>query len=703
MRYEEYDSLIMGEENCICYITDLENYDMIHLTKKGMELYNISSPEEYIGQKCYRILQGLEEPCPFCTNKKLIPGEKYCWEHYNEKLNRWMGIEDSLVQIDGKYFRLEHARDITLQKEQWKRLSDQLTVEEILVECVQILASEDNYDTAFQRFLERLGRYYRANRAYIFEFELDKGLIHNTYEWCAANVTAEIDNLQNLPIDCISNWLKKFKETGEFFITSLNQVIDKESEEYKLLVAQGINSLLAAPLYTDNQIVGFIGVDDPTNSTDDLTLLRASSSFVIEELKKRRLIKRLAYVSYTDLLTGVKNRNCYSEVLQKYTAKPPQSLGVIFADVNGMKQINDTYGHKYGDKMLTMVSDILKTVSEDSIYRIGGDEFVILFENIEEDAFQQKSLELKNTFDMDRECDVSLGCAWMDQNPDVNQLIVLADEQMYARKQSYYKKVLENGHQTRVGIASEVLKELKNHQFIVFYQPQINIKTGKITGAEALIRKKGINGELIAPDRFIPYYELEGVIRHIDLFVLESVCQTLNNWKKNDINLKIAVNFSRVTLLEPNIVERIVGVCKKYNVEPSQITLEVTESISKMEHRHLHYLIESLISHGFNLALDDFGSKYSNLSILNELDFDTIKIDKSLVDQLEGCKKSQIIMRNTIRMCKEMDILHTLAEGIETSGQMELLADYDCEYGQGFYFSAPVSLDAFNQMLSEEY
>lgn len=488
MTYEQYNSLIIDEDNLIYYISDLYTYDLYHLTKAGMERCGLKSPEEYMGRKCYELLHGLDSPCPFCTNKALQKGKKYCWERYNHKLNRWVEMEDAIVIIDGRPCRLERVRDITEQKQ----LSERLTMEKILVDCVRILATERNLDHAVDKFLMYIGQYYHAKRSYIFEIDYDNGTIRNTYEWCAGGVKSEIGHLQSVPLEYVSFWLKKFEETGEFYLTSLQEQYPPDSPEYSILKSQGIESLMTAPLVRGERIVGFLGVDDPSGEQSDLTLLRTSAHFVIEELEKRRLIQELHYASFTDMLTGLNNRNQYMKVLNAYKENPPDSLGVSFIDINGMKKLNDSYGHEYGDWVIETVAGILKGQWEADAYRIGGDEFVILRENIGEQAFLQEAAALREAFEADSVCEVSLGYSWGEGELDVNTLIVEADEKMYAEKQSYYKEALSHGRTVRTGIAEDVLRQIKEGRFIVYFQPQVDIRTQELVGAEALSEKSAL-------------------------------------------------------------------------------------------------------------------------------------------------------------------------------------------------------------------
>lgn len=702
MKHVDYDALLMEHSNTICYICDVKTHETLHMTKAAMDLYGLKSPDEYAGKACHEILHGLKAPCPFCASSRLSYDKSCCLEYYNEKLGLWISASDKLIDIEGHPCRMGIAHDITAQKEQMNRLSEQLLVENALIDCIRVLAHERDMKDAINHFLETIGKFYCARRAYIFEFDSDSVFMDNTFEWCAEGVSREIERLQGLPTSCVAEWIRMFEEKGEFYITSIHHDLDPDSADYQILSAQGIESLLAAPLVKDGRITGFLGVDDPSRSSDNLTLLRAASDFILEELEKRRLISELEYASYTDILTGLKNRNQYIRALQEYTRRPPDTLGVIFVDINGMKKTNDTYGHNFGDYVIVRVATLMKEHLTGQLFRIGGDEFVALCPNMEQDVFYENAAALRRRFEDDEDCDVSLGCIWRSGELNIQNQILQADDLMYTEKQSYYRAVLRTGRLARTGMASEVLGELAAKRFVVFYQPQFNIKNQLIIGAEALVRKINDDGTLIPPDHFIPFYELEGVIRHVDLYVLETVCRHVQRWMEEGVSLNISVNFSRVTLMEPDIVATIQEICGRFHVPPAYLTVEITESISKMDHEQLKLLVESLTKAGFTISLDDFGSKYSNLSILSALDFDVIKFDKTLVDELEHNPKSQAVMQNSIHICQDLNNTHSIAEGIETRGQLDLLSDYSCDYGQGYYFSKPLSFDEFDALIKKQ-
>lgn len=405
-----------------------------------------------------------------------------------------------------------------------------------------------------------------------------------------------------------------------------------------------------------------------------------------------------------DKLTGLYNRNQYSWSILELGIKPPGSLGVIALDINGFQEINDTYGLEYGDHVLKRISEIIDRHFPQKAYRIAGDEFIVLCDDISKEEFKQQIVELQDTFDVESICEVAMGFAWNDTvgNVDVNVLCQQAQEMRRAEKQSYYHTVLNEGQSTyQISLASEVLREIENERFVVYYQPQIDLKTGAVVGAEALVRKIADDGSQIPPSTFISFYEVSGIISYVDLYVLRTACNTLRSWREQGYDLRISVNLSRVTLLASDIVDAICKVCAEAGVPTTSITIEVTESISKMDKERFHKLMNDLKAVGFSVSLDDFGSKYSNLAILSDMDFDEVKFDRSLISTLEANRKSRLVIESGLWLCHSIGGTSSLAEGIETKGQLELLMDYQCDYGQGYYFSPPMPLEEFDTFLRE--
>jgi diguanylate cyclase (GGDEF)-like protein len=313
------------------------------------------------------------------------------------------------------------------------------SLETILIESLHILVYEKDINTALNCFLETIGKYYKADRAYIFEFDLRKRTMNNTFEWCAEKVRTEKDRLQNVQIHVIESWIKKFHEKREFYIAALEDDVSQDREDFEILRKQGIKSLMAAPLLWDDDIVGFLGVDNPAEHNGDMLLLRSVVDFVTADLEKRRLIEELSRACCIDMLTGLKNRNEYMRKYNELKERRPETLGVIFIDINGLKQLNDTYGHERGDAMIRKTAEAINRYAPGCGYRIGGDEFIILLENLEEKQFQAKAEGLSAEFQGDGEYSISIGEVWQKENVDIDRQVKEADFCMYEAKKLHYR------------------------------------------------------------------------------------------------------------------------------------------------------------------------------------------------------------------------------------------------------------------------
>lgn len=695
-------SVIVENSDNLIYLSDPETYELIFLNKKTRDMFGFDETE-YIGKSCYKLLQGFDSPCTFCTNQILDPdGSSYLWERYNPVLDRNFLLKDCLLDLDGKLARMEICTDITDNEPVSRSLQRRLSGEETLVRCIQTLSGEKDINTAINGILNIIGDFYAASRAYIFEFDHDANTLSNTYEWCRDPKLAEIDNLQDVPLEAVSRWMDKFEKCGVFYITSLGKNVDKTSKEYEILNAQGIESLIAAPLLSGGKITGFLGVDDPTENIDNVNLLKSITYFVMDDIEKRKLVEELQRMSYYDALTGLYNRNKYIQVLNELEGRGSIPMGIVYLDINGLKKTNDTQGHQYGDYIIRHTADTLRKFFDENIFRIGGDEFVILCTDMERTDFEKRVSDFRLYADADTECNLSIGAAWNVSGMDTAKQIIYADDLMYIEKQTYYKNKMKNPDERQgnlahhEGMVRELLEALENDEYTIFLQPKIDLNTGNLTGAEALVRRRDPDGNLILPGKFIPLFEAEGIIRHVDFYVFDTACRTLKKWKEQGLpQVPVSVNLSRVTLMEHDVVEKLLSACKKHDVPPSLLDIEVTESISKMAPEALSELVNTITDAGFMLSLDDFGSSYSNLSILSAMDFSALKFDKSLIDDLECNPKSQVILKHTIQMCSELNHTISVAEGIETEGQKALLQEYRCQCGQGFYFARPMEIDDF--------
>ena len=316
----------------------------------------------------------------------------------------------------------------------------QLSVADTLISCITLLAEEKDINKAVDSLLKILNDYFDGDRAYLFEFDYENQVTNNTYEYAAEGITKQIDILQNVPLEVIDTWIKKFEETGTFYISSLDKDVDKESDTYKILEMQGITSLIAVPLVKDDNIIGFLGIDNPKINYEDLTLLTSATFFILDSIERRESHSKLHRLSFEDSLTAVHNRNKFNHDIEEYHQKPVDDIGIAYFDINGLKDINDTKGHAAGDRLIKNAANGINSVFIGDTYRIGGDEFVVITTHIKKDIFEKNVEETIKKL-TENGISVSFGTSWEKSSGNIEKQLSAADHLMYENKILYYKEL----------------------------------------------------------------------------------------------------------------------------------------------------------------------------------------------------------------------------------------------------------------------
>ncbi|UCN00172.1 EAL domain-containing protein [Sulfurimonas sp. SWIR-19] len=417
------------------------------------------------------------------------------------------------------------------------------------------------------------------------------------------------------------------------------------------------------------------------------------------------------FLAYHDALTGLSNRVNFEEYLQHaliISKRNKDILAVLFIDLDRFKIINDTLGHDIGDEVLKTVASRLKTTLRESdfISRWGGDEFVIILENLTlaSDAAIVAANIIKNLEEPIHVNEhslittASIGIAVYPQNGEDSQtLIKHADSAMYLAKESgknnfrYYTQELSRNIQHRLDIDMALRNALQNNELFMVFQPQYRLKTKSIHSAEALIRWKNPKLGNVTPDKFIPVAEENGTIIPLGYFVFEESCKAFKQMQEADIAIEyIAVNVSSLQFKERNLLDNFLKIANRYDVKPSEIEIEITERFI-MEHTVSNMnILQNFRDHGFKISIDDFGTGYSSMSYLKQLPTDTIKIDKSFVDDIANGSSDNVIIEAIIALSKTLGYM-IVAEGIETQEQETFLVQANCDLGQGYLFSKPIT------------
>lgn len=427
------------EMNEFVYVSDIETNELVYMNKKTRELFGFHSMEEVVGKKCYEVLHGCNAPCAICNNHELTAGYFKEWKYYNPILKKSFELKDTMLEENGRRYRIELAIDVSAQERQSNMISNYQNLEVLANEALRIALQAETPDKSIDIILEYLGKALNGERTYVFEQNKEGG-DDNTYEWVASGVTPEKDNLQNLPPEVCANWYRNFSEDKNITIEDLEDIRETDPLQYENLKRQNIHSLVVVPLYNEKKIIGFYGVDNPPGKSLNYAqnMLQIMGHFIISCIKRRNLLNKLRDMSYSDPLTGFGNRFA----MEKYIKEMQENgkIGVVYCDITGLKRTNDTEGHTAGDRLILRACDSLERVfGEYGLFRIGGDELLALCPQIEEDELNSRVELLKK--DMEKSyVTIAIGVVWQKEGrTDIDMLLSESEKRMYAEKTAYYK------------------------------------------------------------------------------------------------------------------------------------------------------------------------------------------------------------------------------------------------------------------------
>ena len=434
--------------------------------------------------------------------------------------------------------------------------------------------------------------------------------------------------------------------------------------------------------------------------------------------QKKKNQQKIEYQAHNDFLTGLYNRMKCEVDLRKVirrTEKAGLKGAVLFIDLDDFKHINDGLGHQYGDILLQQIAAGLTGIPgiRGHCYRMGGDEFIIiigpeLYDELGKMVANIKTLFNKPWYLMETEyfCTMSMGIAvFPDNSVDVHEITRMADVAMYEAKRSgkngyaYYSSEVENSTAKRLDIENNMRQAVSTgiDEFVVFYQPVVNVNTQMCTSCEALVRWDSKALGFMGPGEFIPLAEYLGLITSIGDYVLEEACRRCKLWNDNGHpDFYINVNLSVVQLLQKNVVENIKRILDKTGVNPKNIVLEITESFAINDMQRVMDIITGLKKLGPRIALDDFGTGYSSLNYIKQLPLDIIKVDKTFIDDIVEDDYAQAFIKLIVDLSKTIGT-KIVVEGVEHKEQFELLKSLGVDYIQGYYFGKPVPANIFEE------
>lgn len=424
--------------------------------------------------------------------------------------------------------------------------------------------------------------------------------------------------------------------------------------------------------------------------------------------KSRESMKKLAY---SDYLTELPNRTAFTEMLDNImlTIRNEEIIALMDIDIDDFKDINDSLGHAYGDELLLDITHRLKQVLDENDYlaRIGGDEFIILTQNLENTySYDEKIQKVKDVFNQpfvllakEYYISVSIGVAFAPKDGKNSQtLIKNVDAAMYMAKangkntHAYYDASFHQKLTEKIELQFELRRALEQNELVLYYQPQLDLATLKIVGFEALIRWKHPTKGLMYPDDFVWVAEENGLIIPIGRWVIKTACHQLKEWSKQYPDLIMAINLSAKQFKDKNLLEMICEIIEETQINPKNLEFEITETVALEDIEYTDATIRQLNKIGARFSLDDFGTGYSSMSYLKKLPISNLKIDKSFLDAGMVDVSDQKIIQAIISLARNLN-LNVIAEGVETVDQEAFLKESDCDKVQGYLYSKPVPTD----------
>lgn len=446
----------------------------------------------------------------------------------------------------------------------------------------------------------------------------------------------------------------------------------------------------------------------------------------IQDISDRKQAEaQLLHDAFHDGLTGLSNRTLLLDHLQgamERAEATSRSFALFFIDLDRFKLINDSLGHSFGDKVLIEVGERLKSCVRptDTVARLGGDEFIVLTENLKHSEHAartaqeiQKSISqpimLANHESFPTS---SIGIAVYNRNYSApEEMLRDADTAMYHAKAAgksqyaFFDREMHENILKTLQLETALRYAIERNEFFVVYQPIISLETSGLTGFEALIRWKHPERGIVSPLEFISIAEDSGFIIKLGKWILDQACRQVKKWQ-TELNiaekLTISVNVSSKQLIDENFVEDVLQVLKDARLAPTQLKLEITESVVMESIETTKNILEKLREAGIRLSIDDFGTGYSSLSYLHRLPINTLKIDRSFINNMENGNENTEIVRTIIMLAKSLGMSVT-AEGIETAEQFSQLRALGCDYGQGYFFAKPLETESAGEMISRSF
>lgn len=713
------EKLTLDTEEDFVYLSDPESYDLYHISISA----GSSIPagwHDYQGKKCYEVLQQRDAPCPFCTNHLLRLDKYYIWEHCNALTGKNYVLKDKLVMLHGKPVRLEVVIDVSSHAHTKAVLKNSLESESVLINCIEALVTEQDTMEALRRIVQNVGEFYRAERAYLHCFDYYGEQIGHALRWRAFGEDASHSPILEHPNpEIVKVWEEVFRNGRQTIVRDVEKLRDSDPQVYSRLQKHGVRSLCFTSLYMDDRLAGLVCLHNIEAHWGELHVLNLLAKYIAGQMQKAAVEHENHRITHDDPVTGYQNFESFKKQVQEILARNPDMPYTLwYCDLRNFKYINDVFGYDVGNRILRYWANLIASVlePEEAFARISADNFTALHHyhgqaHIEQ-LFQRIVAGLADFHENERQrfpLEVVSGVYVLEKPMDrlsIEEMLNRANMAQKSVKNQTGSQVAVYSHEMRARVLcdmemqSEMREAMRNEEFVLYLQPQVALTPEGRQGpdfAEALVRWRKSDQQLIMPGAFIGLFERNGMIVDLDLYVFAHACRYVRDMRgKRPRPLCIAVNVSRISMLQPDFVERYCSIKKQYDIQPGEIELEFTESIAVENYERFREIVSTMGAEGFGCAMDDFGTGQSSLNVLKNLPINILKLDREFFEPTADPARGWAVISSVLELAHKLD-MHTVAEGIESAEQVTRLRDMGCKYIQGYIFSKPLPLADFER------
>ena len=679
-------------------IVDPVSKQILYMNEAGRKALGITL-KDVQNMHCYKLFKGCDKECAVCELhanhaqvlqgdaatglEKYIPHGKFIIQ---SRYTMWKGVSARSIS----FMDVNDAEHVEMCMEA------EMESNETFSKCWSLIMESNSGDTEYEKILRVITDYYDADCGAIVTKSQDKYTELFEYHKNSGNGVAE-GLRSSLTQDMFEKCEVLLDEEDFMRPRHIEEKLLEYPELAEALEKKFVHNTVGIALRKFGEIIGIFMVINPRRNMMDYTMLSRLGVFFSTDLIRKMLTDNKTFEEDHDVLTRLWSREFFNNSWRiDYLPIFKNGMGVFTADIFQLKEVNKQLGYTIGNERLVTLADLLRKVFTGySMFRYDDDQVMAICHNVDKLQFE-KMVDYAKELISELDFEVSRGYSWKAE-PMIPDAIEEAEEYLKINRDHLER---ENAAQEKLKkkVENDVMEQIREGNFRMFLQPKVSISREKTVGAEGLIRLYHPEKGYIPPGMFIPLLEQQNEVHLVDMFILSRSFQFQKAARDAGKEIvPISVNFSKNTLMYPHLLPFIQEQCELYGPPNGMIRIEITETISNMDHMEVSNIANVLHGMGFSISMDDFGTKYSNMAVLTQFEFDTVKIDRSMIMDIVENEKNQKVLKHTVEMLKDLG-MEIVIEGVETSDQVSTLKELGCDIVQGFYFGRPEPEEDFYEL-----